>query len=57
MKKYVNGAYIEMTEEEILALEEAENLEIMLQPTAEERIKALEQELMELKGVLKDDYS
>ena len=57
MRKCVNGKYMDMTEEEILAMEEAKKLEIMLQPTPEERILALEKELAELKEALKDDYS
>lgn len=53
MRKFVNGQYLDMTEEEIAELK-AENVEI---PTAEERILALEKELAELKEALKDDYS
>lgn len=42
MKKYINGEYIEMTAEEIAAMErEAANAPIP-EPTAEERLAALE---------------
>lgn len=52
MKKYVNGEYIDMTPEEI---EELENLEAEApapEPTAEERIAALEQDNAELREAL-----
>jgi len=49
MKKDVNGVIIEMTEEEIEAMEK-EHVE--LPPTAEERLEALEGALLELAEVL-----
>lgn len=45
MKKCVNGQYLEMTPEEIAALEQAAAQRPTLEPTSEERITALEEEL------------
>lgn len=54
MKKYVNGKYIELTEEE---LEEQKKLEEQFkaepeEPTASERLDALEQAMLKLAEVL-----
>ena len=49
MKKDVNGKIVEMTEDEIKALNE-ENVD--MPPTEEERLEALESALMELVGVI-----
>lgn len=49
MRKFVNGQYLDMTAEEIAEVEK----ETFIQPTAEERILALEKELAELKEALK----
>lgn len=59
MKKYVNGLYIEMTEEEIAEFKEqskkmAEEAK-KTPPTAEERLEAVETALLELAGVLFND--
>lgn len=50
MKKYINGKYIEMTPEEISEFE-ALAQEAPMQPTAEERLEALEAAMLELMGV------
>ena len=52
MKKYVNGQYIEMTPEEIAAWEQSMSDAPAPEPTAEERIAALEQELAAAKILL-----
>lgn len=56
MKKYVNGKYIDMTEEEILemqkAQEEFEKAEAMRPPTTEERMEALEMAMLEMLEVM-----
>lgn len=49
MKKDVNGKIVEMTKEEIEAME-AEKME--LPPTETERLEALESAFMELVGVI-----
>lgn len=54
MKKFVNGKYMDMTEEEILAIAEAEK-EDLTQPTAEERLEALEMAMLDLLGVIAND--
>lgn len=51
MRKLVNGQYMDMTEEEMLAMAEEEKEHSI--PSAEERILALEKELAELKEALK----
>ena len=52
MKKYVNGEYIDMTAEEIAELEQLAAEQPTPEPTAEERIAALEEALnMLLSGV------
>ena len=51
MKKYVDGKYVEMTEEEIEALKDLAQEET-IEPTILERIEAIEAVLLE--GVLLD---
>ena len=51
MKKYVDGEYIEMTPEEIAELEAMTAEMPAPEPTAEERIEALEEAMLELLGV------
>ena len=51
MKKYINGQYIEMTPEEIAANEALAQDAPMPEPTAEERLEALEGAMLELMGV------
>lgn len=46
MKKYVNGEYIEMTEEEIKHIEELLKDEPVIEPTIEEQILALQNALI-----------
>ena len=52
MKKCVNGQYLEMTPEEIAALEKEEAQQTAPGPTPEERIAALEEELKAAKILL-----
>ena len=52
MKKYVNGEYIDMTPEEIAELEKLAAEAPTPEPTAEERIAALEQDNAELRDAL-----
>lgn len=52
MKKYVNGEYIDMTAEEIAELERLAAEAPAPEPTAEERIAALEQDNAELRDAL-----
>ena len=52
MKKGVNGQYLEMTPEEIAALEQAATQQPAPEQTSEERIAALEKELRETKRLL-----
>lgn len=52
MKKCVNGQYLEMTPEEIAALEQAAAQRPTLEPTPEERIAALEEALAATKILL-----
>ena len=52
MKKYINGAYIDMTAEEITELERLAAEQLTPEPTPEERIAVLEEALnMLLSGV------
>lgn len=51
MKKCINGEYIEMTPEEIAELEAMAAEMPAPEPTAEERIEALEEAMLELLGV------
>lgn len=55
MKKYVNGQYIEMTEEEISDFKKTQSeirrLESQNPPTSEERLEALENAFLEMLGV------
>lgn len=51
MKKYTNGKYIEMTPAEIAELEVLAASEPVPEPTAEERLAALEEAMLELLGV------
>ncbi len=51
MKKYVNGEYIEMTPEEIAEFEVMAAEQPAPEPTAEERLEALEEAMLELLGV------
>ena len=52
MKKCVNGQYLEMTPEEIAALEQAATQQPAPEPTSDERIAALEEELAAAKILL-----
>ena len=52
MKKYVNGQYIEMTPEEIAAWEQSIADIPTQEPTSEERIAALEEQLAAAKILL-----
>ena len=51
MKKYINGQYIEMTPDEVAEYEALAQEAPMPEPTAEERIEALESAMLELMGV------
>lgn len=51
MKKYINGQYIEMTPEEVAEFESLAQEAPMPEPTAEERLEALESAMLELMGV------
>lgn len=51
MKKYINGQYIEMTAEEIEELEKLQAEQPEPEPTAEERLAALEEAMLEMLGV------
>ena len=51
MKKYINGQYIEMTPEEVAEHEALAQEAPMPEPTAEERLEALESAMLELMGV------
>lgn len=51
MKKCINGEYIEMTPEEIAELEAMAAEMPAPEPTAEERLAALEDAMLELLGV------
>lgn len=53
MKKCINGEYIEMTPEEIAELEAMAAEMPAPEPTAEERLEALEEAMFELLGVSK----
>ena len=53
MKKYVNGEYIEMTQEEINALMENEQQSTIQQPTLEERLEKIEKFTDKIKNILK----
>lgn len=53
MKKCINGEYIEMTPEEIAELEAMAAEMPAPEPTAEERLEALEEAMLELLGVSK----
>ena len=52
MKKYSNGKYIEMTPEEVAEFEALAQEAPMPEPTAEERLEALESAMLEMMGVL-----
>lgn len=52
MKKCVNGAYIEMTSEEIVELQSMQMEQPHTEPTPEERIAALEDAILELAEVI-----
>ena len=52
MKKCVNGQYLEMTPEEIAALEQAATQQPAPEQTSEKRIAALEKERRETKRLL-----
>ena len=52
MKKYVNGEYIDMTAEEVAELERLAAEMPAPEPTAEERIAALEKDNAELREAL-----
>ena len=51
MKKYVDGEYLEMTPEEIAEFEAMAAEMPAPEPTAEERLAALEEAMLELLGV------
>lgn len=51
MKKCINGEYIEMTPEEIAEIEAMAAEQPVPEPTAEERLAALEEAMLELLGV------
>lgn len=51
MKKCINGEYIEMTPEEIAEIEAIAAEQPVPEPTAEERLAALEEAMLELLGV------
>lgn len=51
MKKCINGEYIEMPPEEIAELEAMAAEQPAPEPTAEERLAALEEAMLELLGV------
>lgn len=51
MKKCINGEYIEMTPAEIAELEALAAEVPAAEPTAEERLAALEEAMLELLGV------
>lgn len=51
MKKCINGEYIEMTPEEVAELEAMAAEQPAPEPTAEERLAALEEAMLELLGV------
>lgn len=51
MKKYVDGEYLEMTPEEVAELEAVAAEMPAPEPTAEERLAALEEAMLELLGV------
>ena len=51
MKKCINGEYIEMTPEEITEFEAMVAKQPAPEPTAEERLAALEEAMLELLGV------
>lgn len=51
MKKCINGEYIEMTPEEVAELEAMAAEQPVPEPTAEERLAALEEAMLELLGV------
>lgn len=53
MKKCINGEYIEMTPEEVAELEAMAAEVPAPEPTAEERLEALEEAMLELLGVTK----
>ena len=55
MKKYINGKYIEMTPEEVAEHEALAQEAQMPEPTAEERLEALEAAMLELIGVTPND--
>lgn len=52
MKKIVNGEYIDMTAEEVAELERLTAEAPAPEPTAEERIAALEQDNAELRSAI-----
>lgn len=52
MKKCINGEYIEMTPEEIAELEKLMAKQPAPEPTAEERIAALEKDNAELREAM-----
>lgn len=52
MRKFVNGVYMDMTEEEIAEMQEDKNETTVYLPTNEERIEALEMAILELAEVL-----
>lgn len=52
MKKYVNGEYIDMTPEEVAELEKLAAEAPAPEPSAEDRIAALEQDNAELREAM-----
>lgn len=55
MKKYINGQYIKMTPEEIAAHEALAQEAPIPEPTAEERLEAIEAAVLEMLGVTTND--
>ena len=49
--KYINGVAVELTAEEIAAIEAQQGTEPETLPTTEERLEALEAAMLELLGV------
>ena len=52
MKKYIDGVYVEFTDEELAQLKAEATQQPAPEPTAEERIAALEEELAAAKILL-----
>ena len=55
MKKYINGQYVEMTPEEVAEYEALAQEAPIPEPTAEERLEAIEAAVLEMLGVTPND--